>query len=47
MGLTVADVGGFMYYADYEIIKQTSLDGSNTKTFLETGKLSVACKRIQ
>ena len=40
------DIGGFMYWANYKTIKQTSLDGLNKKTLLETGKLGVICKLI-
>ena len=46
-GVTVDDVGGFVYWADYKTIKQaSSLDGSNEKNILVTGKLSVTCKVI-
>ena len=40
------DFGGFVYWSTYKKIQQASLDGSNTKTVLETGKLSVICKLI-
>ena len=46
-GLTVDDVRGFMYWLDgYKTIKETSLNGDNTKTILTTGKLSVIRKLI-
>ena len=46
-GLAVDDVGGFVYWLDgFKTIKQTSIDGSNTKTILESGKLTVTCKLI-
>ena len=46
MGLAVDDVGGFLYWAEPNAIKQASLDGSNTTTLLRTGKLTVICKLI-
>ena len=45
-GMAVDDFRGFVYWAQYKNIKQTSLDGSNKKTLLHTGKLSVICKLI-
>ena len=45
-GLAVDDIGGFMYWIEYTRIRQASLDGSNATTLLETGKLTVICKRI-
>ena len=45
-GLAVDDVGGFVYWVEGDKIKQTSLNGSNRETILETGKLTVTYKRI-
>jgi len=45
--MAVDDCGGFVYWVnDHNNIEQRSLNGSNTKTLLETGKLNVIWKLI-